>query len=397
MSVMKLANGKWRVQIRRKTLKVDELYDTEDAARAAEAAALSMQPEDGKGLTIKALWLRYSESMLFEQKAANTQTTERGRIVPVLAALGHYTLADLDADPGPIYDYIDKRCRHISERTKKRISKHSVRLEVATLSAVVAFAHNRKLIRENFVSGISRPVGEKRKRRVSPLEQGKLKLFTTNSDPAVSQASRFLLLIRHLGCRPGELKGLLAADVDLDKREVLFRDTKNGEDRRVHLTDESRGLLEWQLQAMPAGSIFAFPTWSPYKKAWVEYNYAHGVNVLRELEVIAEDMRAHAGRREFISRAIEAGVPLLTIKKSSGHKSTQALETYDEGNSVAPDVRDQLDDLAERVRGENLVGELKAAGMTDEQLAVFLRRTGQDGTVDPFKEKARKLGRRPAA
>ncbi len=394
---MRLASGKWRVQIRRKTLSVDELFDTEDAARAAEAEALAMHAETATGLTLRVLWTRYEQSMQFAKKATNTQKTERGRILPVLAELGGRTLGELEADPTPIYDYMDKRARHISTRTGRRISDDSIRLEVATLSALVKFCKQRKLVRENFVSAISRPGGEKRKRRVTPMEQGKLKLYATNSDRVISKASRFLLLIRHLGCRPGELAELLAKDVNLDNREVLFRDTKNGTDRRVHTTPEALGLLEWQLQAVPDGSPFLFSTWSPFKKQWVAYNYAHGVNVLRELEVIAEDMHAHAGRREFVSRAIEAGMPLLTIKKATGHKSTQALEIYDEGLSVAPDVRAQLDAHAARVKDENLIGELRAAGMTDEQLAVFLRRTGMDGMVDPFKEKARKLGRGPQA
>lgn len=394
MSVMQLASGRWRVQIRRKKLNVDELYDSEAAAREAEQAALATHAEDGRGLTLRVLWSRYEQSMQFSKKASNTQKTERGRIVPVLDELGHLTLPELEADTGPIYDYMDKRARHVSQRTGRRISDDSIRLEVATLSALVKFAKQRKLVRENFVSNISRPGGEKRKRRVSPLEQGKLKAYTTNSDPAVAQASRFLLLIRHLGCRPGELMGLLADDVNLDNREVLFRDTKNGTDRRVHTTPEALGLLEWQLQAVPDSCPFVFSTWSRYKKAWVVYNYANGVNLLRELGVIAPDMRAHAGRREFVSRAIEAGLPLLTIKKATGHKSTQALEIYDEGLSTAPDVRNQLDAHAERVKAENLIGELRAVGMTDEQLAAFLRRTKQDGTVDPFEEKAKKLGRR---
>lgn len=379
MSVMRLASGRWRVQIRRKHLKLDELHDSEEAARAAEAEALAANPVPGRGLTLRVLWSRYEGSMQFDKKAANTQKTERGRIQPVLAVLGDYTLADLEADPQPIYDYMDKRARHISPRTKRRISDDSIRLEVATLSALVKFAKQRKLVRENFVSHISRPGGEKRKRRVSPVEQGKLKLHTTNSDPAVAQASRYLLLIRHLGCRPTELAELLVADTDLNAREVLFRDTKNGTDRRVHATPEAVGLLEWQLQAIEEDCPYVFPTWSGYKRKWVPYNYTYGVKLLRELGVIAEDMHAHAGRREFVSRAIEAGVPLLTIKKATGHKSTQALEIYDEGLSVAPGIRAQLDALAEVVKDENLVGELKAAGISPEKLVAFLERTGASG------------------
>ncbi|QDX22494.1 tyrosine-type recombinase/integrase [Pandoraea pnomenusa] len=379
MSIIKLPSGRWRLQIRRKHLKVDQVYDTEEAAQAAEAELLERHSGNGKGLTLKQLWERYILSQQFDDKAEKTQKTERGRIQPVLHKLGDFAIDELEANTGLIYDYIDARRQVISKRTKKRMSNTSVRLEIAALSSVVAYAVKRNLIRQNFVASISRPTTKNRKRRVAPREQGKLAIFARNGDSRIAKAARFLLLIRHLGCRPGELNKLLLRNISMERREVLFPDTKNKEDRCVHVTSDAATLLYLQLEDVPDKSKYLFSTWSHGKQDWVPYNYAHGVNILRELKVIEADYIAHAGRREFISRAIESSMPLTTIKKQTGHKTTQALEIYDQGLSTAPEIRTALDALAAKVKDENLMGVFEAAGLTPEQKEKMLRMMNKDG------------------
>lgn len=234
MSVVQLPSGRWRLQIRKKHLEVDRVYDTQEAALVAKAEFLERHNTDGKGMTLNQLWPRYVDSQMFEDKAAKTQSTELGRIKPVLEKLGNYRVTELAADTNLISDYIDARRKAISPRTKRKMSNTSVRLEVAALSALIAYAVRRKIVNQNFVSNLPRPVAGKRKRRVTPEEQGRLAIYARNSDPAVAQAARFQLLIRHLGCRPGELRGLLVKDISLPRRELTFWDTKNGTDRRVH-------------------------------------------------------------------------------------------------------------------------------------------------------------------
>lgn len=385
MSVVKLGSGRWRLQIRRKTLKVDELHETEEAAKAAEAEYLGAHRESGQGFTLRQLWARYVDSEMFESKADHTQRTERLKIQPVLAALGDCTASELEADTGPIYDYIESRRRVVSERTGKKLSGTTRRLELAALSSLIAYAKQRRIVRENYVSSISRPATGKRKKRVSPIEQGKLSAYARNGDPFVAQSARFLLLIRHLGCRPGELVSLRVDDVHMERSELLFRDTKNGLDRRVHITSDAAQLLHLQLPDVPDKCPRVFFTWSPKKKSWVPYNYASGVTRLREMGVITPEMHAQAGRREFVSSAVEHGTPLLTIKKQTGHKSVQALEIYDEGLSTAPGVRDELDRLAAAVRDENFISNFDAIGITPEQREKLLASIGKTQWVSPFK------------
>lgn len=43
MSVYRLANGRWRCQVRRKSFEFNENYDTEEEARQAQAIADGLQ------------------------------------------------------------------------------------------------------------------------------------------------------------------------------------------------------------------------------------------------------------------------------------------------------------------------------------------------------------------
>lgn len=391
MSVIPLPSGKYRVQIRRKSLQLDEVFSTEAEAKDAEARALRRHTK-ADSLTLTRLWEMYVGSTQFDDKSAQTQATERSRIKPVLAEMGKYALAELEANTYIIYEYIDARRRVVSSRTGKRLSNSSVRLEVAALSAVVEFAKKRQLIRANFVTGISRPAASKRKRRVSSKEQGQLQMYARNSEPRIAQIARFLILIRHLGCRPGELKALRVSSVNLDRRELTFFDTKNGKDRCVHVTSDAAQILHLQLNDLPDNCPYVFGTWSPRAKTWVPYNYASGVSLLRDQGIIDKDYAAHAGRREFISRAIESNIPYGTIKKQTGHQSTQALEIYDEGLSTAPEIRAELDRLAQKVQNENLLGTFEALGLTAEQKIKYAEILGlNDGWVNPFDEKRKKI------
>ncbi|WP_143750093.1 tyrosine-type recombinase/integrase [Caballeronia ptereochthonis] len=284
----------------------------------------------------------------------------------MLAYFGSKTVFELEADTSLIYDYIDARLQTISERTKRKMSNTSVRLEVAALAAVVEFAKRRKIVRENFVSHISRPTTKRRKRRVTMQEQKQLQHTALSSENEfLARAARFLLLIRHLGCRPGELKTLQITDLYLGNKELVFQDTKNHTDRRIHVTEIADMLLRKQLETVPDKCPYLF--WTASKEGeFVEYHYRSGVDSLRDLGIIQRDYHAHAGRREFISRAIESNISLGTIKKQTGHKSTAALEIYDEGLSTAPEIRAAFDELAEKVKKEQVRGTLQIVGETEE-------------------------------
>lgn len=95
MGITKLPTGRWRVQVRRKGLPVfDKVFATKTEASAALMEREVQPPARGKS-TLRELWEQYADSYEFESKSANTRATERCRIQPVLAVLGHYSLHNL--------------------------------------------------------------------------------------------------------------------------------------------------------------------------------------------------------------------------------------------------------------------------------------------------------------
>jgi len=396
VGIHRLDSGKWRLQVRRKSLNVDEVFDTKDEASARlEQLEAVTKVKNGADATLRQIWEIYKLSSEFSEKKAKTQSTELGRIVPVLKELGGYSLRTLQENTGLIYAYRDTRLRTKSTRTKRVLSKTSVRLEMAALSAVVAFAKERQMIPANFVSYISRPAPEKRRRRVPLKEQGGLQLAAHAHGAPTEVPARFALLMRFLGCRPGELKELRKDDVNLRQQDLLFRDTKNGTDRRVHAVDQARGLLAAQMryhQENTPDSPFLFTTWGK-DKTWKPYNYANGVNILRQHKVVKADYHAHAMRREYISRAIEAGLEYATIRKQTGHKSTQAIEIYDEGLSTSEDQRAIHEAHAAVLKREQLLGAIEAIGVKPEDLdkvmAALEKRAPDSEWIVPFPDKVK--------
>lgn len=379
MSIMQLPSGNFRVQVRRKGFpKFDKVFPTREEAEAAEDAITGEQKaiEAPTELTLGECWERYRQSQAFLQKAEKTRSTEAGRIQPVLAVLGSYSIFNLQNAPGLIYDYIDKRSATISPKTKKKMSSTSVRLEVAALSSVIAFAKQRKIIPANFVRQIERPAQAKRKRRVDGVEVAGLRSVALSTNERHAEAARFTLLLRYIGCRPGELAKIRREDVSLVKSELVFRNTKyQNTDRLIHLTKSAIDLLDTQIRFYKEAGIkspYVFSTRtkksSADKPEYVFYNYESGIKLLRKMGVIEKSFHAHAMRREFISKAIETGLPYATIRKQTGHHSTQAIEIYDEGLSTAPEIREALDRHEKSISADELAGMMRRMGASPEQI-----------------------------
>lgn len=385
MSVFEIGKDRYRVQVRRKGFPTyDQVFSSREQAEAAQVHVLGEQklvlkPGD---ITLNDAWERYRDSVDFSSKSDSTQKTEITRIKPVLAVLGEYSLLALQEAPRLIYDYIDHRSRVVSQKTRKTISGSSLRLEIAALSAVAMWAQRRKYIIKNFVRDVARPGLAKRKRRVPAVELGSLELTAIDFDePRLAEAARFLLQLRYLGCRPGELARLLRADIRFNNKDVTLRDTKfKHEDRLVHMTPNATKWLQSQYthakESTAADSPYLFSTRSRKKddgdNVWVPYNYSNGIKLLRDEGVLPADFHAHAMRREYISRAIESGLPYATIRKQTGHHSTQAIEIYDEGLSTAPEIRDALDAHEKSLNVEQFKGLLEAQGFSKEAVQKIL-------------------------
>ncbi|MEW6766288.1 MAG: tyrosine-type recombinase/integrase [Pseudomonadota bacterium] len=383
MGVIKLPNGRYRAQLRRRGYpRFDKVFDSEQAAQEALAQLTDTQPApSASGIPLAEAWARYSVSNDFETKSENTRTSEITKIKPVLKELAHHDLGTLEARPDLIYDYIDKRSRAISAKTGRKLSPATIRLELAALSSVVAWAKKRRIIQDNFMQRIERPQTPKRKRRVTTVEQGKIDYASHEfNGESIAQAGRFLKCMRLLGCRPGELSRLRLKDIDHKKGFISFRDTKNGTDRTVPATPKVLSSLSTQLDYIRRKGYetdLLFPSASRKKNpdgkpTFKPFNFSGAVRLLVEAGVLPKGFHAHAIRREFISRMIEDGMELSTLMKLTGHKSTQALDIYNEALAVHPTIAERMREHLEKIEHENtldfLENKFKELGATEETL-----------------------------
>ena len=151
----------------------------------------------------------------------------------------------------------------------------------------------------------------------------------------------FAHLVRFLadtGLRLGEAERLRWDDIFDNSPFVTVWESKNGKPRSVPLTKAAKNALD---------SLAAHPELSPGKGPF-DRSRTHHQNcwkVVREHMGWLEDKQAvmHTLRHTFISRLVQKGVNLVTIKELAGHKSIDVTMRY---AHLAPDnLQSAIDQL----------------------------------------------------
>ena len=124
-----------------------------------------------------------------------------------------------------------------------------------------------------------------------------------------------ILIAIETGLRQGELVKLMWCDVDLDSRLLKVKDTKNGEDRVVPLSNKSISILK----SLPKlGATVFNASHSSLQNAWKRLIKRSGLI----------DLHFHDLRHEAISRFIERGLTIPEAASISGHKTQSMLLRY---------------------------------------------------------------------
>ena len=121
--------------------------------------------------------------------------------------------------------------------------------------------------------------------------------------------------------RRGEILNLRWSDIDLDRRQLTIRDSKNGESRTVeinsHLAD-TLGSLERR-----SDSPLVFP--SRHGQAYNDIR-ASFLAACQKAGITA--FRFHDLRHTFASHLVMKGIDLTTVKELLGHKTIQMTLRY---------------------------------------------------------------------
>lgn len=234
---------------------------------------------------------------------------------------GHYSMATLTADK--IAEFRDLRI-------KDGKSNNTVRLDLALLSHLYNTAIKEWGIglTVNPVRNVRKPkAGEGRNRRLVGDEEKRLiSACNEHSNPFLGWIVRLAL---YTGMRRGEIINLTRKDINMSKRTITLKDTKNHSIRTVPLTEKAHkaltDILKFKIQPHDTDLIFFGEPGrgglrKPYtiNRVWSE--------ALKRAKI--EDLKFHDLRHEATSRFVEAGLSDQQVASITGHKSMQMLRRY---------------------------------------------------------------------
>lgn len=343
-TLIKTPSGGWKAVVRRKGYPtVAKTWrtkrDAQDWATATEdemRRGAFIRREPAERMTVSEALDRYLREVV-TTKRVSTQRGNRSQAERLRSFFGGYGLASIT--PGLVAAYRDQR--HIEQRK----AANTVRVELALLSHLYQTA-----IQEWGIGLIANPVrairwpapGAGRDRRLSTAEEQRLlKACDAHSNPMLAWMVRLALMT---AMRAGEIQRIRLCDVDLAKRIVTLRDTKNRQTRAVPLIPEAVEVLR-QALAHPVRPIetelviFGEPGRDgqrrgfEYKPEWRRIKAEIGLG----------DLRFHDLRHEAVSRFVELGLSDQEVAAISGHKSMQMLRRYT--HLRAEDLVSRLDRL----------------------------------------------------
>ena len=182
---------------------------------------------------------------------------------------------------------------------------------------------------DNPVSLIKKPqVKNRRDRILTDAEYARL-LAATSRSKLYSMKGMFIFAYT-TGARYGEILKLTTSDVDYVKRTATLRDTKNGEDRTIPLTEEAMKVLKEQ-PLTTSGHFFQASN-DKFKHYWKRAKFEAEVENFR-----FHDLRACAITNFFLP-PYNFNIPM--VAKISGHKSYKELYRYE--RMKASDIVEQF-------------------------------------------------------
>jgi len=389
MSIQKLPSGKWRVQIRRKNLHFDEVFDTEHQARDAESKYLNASKAQ-PGITLEDAWPMYEKSLEFQKKKARTRDTEASRIKRILREFGKRSVASITSED--VEDYIVSRMKD-----KPKPSSDAIRLEAAAMSALMKYCRKRGWIAANPCIGVARPAGKIVPKRMSTEQEGALIELQRHENIRFRSAARLCLLVRETGARPGEWQNATYDDVDLDNEKVIFRNTKyRNEPRTVPLTKAAVRLLAEHLQDVMITNVELFGGANllfPAVGRDGEIRPMHYTGALRDAKkhsLLPKSVKAHIGRHEFISTLLEeTELDDARIMALVGHHSPSSMEVYKHVRNVR--FRPQVEEVESARRPQRISSLAKSIGIPTKLLQSFLEKIRNEQLQEGGKDEGEEL------
>lgn len=137
-----------------------------------------------------------------------------------------------------------------------------------------------------------------------------------------SRQELLILLLGMTGCRIDEALNLLSSDLHSTPTHVVFRDTKNGDNRCVPISHD----LYSKLVDLEKKSDYVFAGNRGTKLCQQTIN--NDLKTRAKLCGINKRVYSHLFRHSFCTEMVDLGVNLLALAKITGHHDLQSLMTY---------------------------------------------------------------------
>ena len=233
--------------------------------------------------------------------------------------------------------YRDRRLAQITMRGAA-VNPGTVRRELSLLGRVFIIARDEfGVCQANPAEKVKLPKEpQARDRRLVDGELDRLMACFTNE-----RAKDAVLLALHTGMRRSEIARVHPNDVDLKKRLIFLKNTKNGESRAVPL---SPAALETASRCLQRASLMGFKTLFGLN----EVSITHAVEAACRKAGI-EDLRLHDLRHEATSRFFEMGLSIPEVAAITGHKTWSMLRRYTQlrPEDIARKLRDKAGKVVE--------------------------------------------------
>ncbi len=231
--------------------------------------------------------------------------------------------------PNDISNFKLKRKTEVIAKKQKRdenisgseVSLATVNRELSLLKRIFNwYASRKRLTISNPVKGIELFKEIPRDRVLTEEEE---KLFFTVGNPP-QYLKEVVMFALATGARKGEILNLKKSDVILGELggSIIFRDTKNGENRKVVLTKELTGFLKKVINIdCFSENVFCHKNGQPLK------SFDSGFRAVLKRAGI-NNFRFHDLRHTFCTRMANEGVNPFMIMHVVGHKDTATAKRY---------------------------------------------------------------------
>ena len=260
------------------------------------------------------------------ENARRTDTTVIRRIQREERALCSLTLEKLK--PSHFAGYRDKRLSTPIPNNPNKlcetvtIAPATVRRELSLLQSIINHRFIDLGLPYNPVCAeyVKRPVTNN-ERDVRLSDEEKKRLIAACYKVRNNLIGPFVEMGFETGARRGEILSLKWNDVDIENRSALFRDVKNTrnpnkiKNRDIGLSLRAQAIM----RELPKDSEDVFPmSENAFKLSFTRIRKKLGMM----------HFRFHDTRHDFISRMVEAGMPIGMIMAQVGHTSTRSLARY---------------------------------------------------------------------